>query len=136
MCLIIISIFANMSDKQKLLIALGTNVNQKQNIQKAMNLLRKTWHDILFTKSKWTKPIGMDSDLFYNCLAYTKVDEDLPQVQQKLKNIEKACGNTEADRVLQKIQMDIDILMFGTRKLHEQDWQRSYIQELIQEIDY
>lgn len=136
MCLIIISIFANMSDKQKLLIALGTNVNQKQNIQKAMDLLRKTWHDILFTKLKRTKPIGMDTDLFYNCLAYTKVDEDLPQVQQILKNIEKTCGNTEADRALQKIQMDIDILMFGTRKLHEQDWQRSYIQELIQEIDY
>lgn len=136
MCLIIISIFANMSDKQKLLIALGTNVNQKQNIQKAMDLLRKTWHDILFTKSKWTKPIGMDTDLFYNCLAYAKVDEDLSQVQKILKNIEKACGNTEADRALQKIQMDIDILMFGTHKLHEQDWQRSYIQELIQEIDY
>lgn len=136
MCLIIISIFANMSDKQKLLIALGTNVNQKQNIQKAMDLLRKTWHDILFTKLKWTKPIGMDSDLFYNCLAYTKVDEDLPQVQQILKNIEKTCGNTEVDRALQKIQMDIDILMFGTHKLHEHDWQRSYIQELIQEIDY
>ena len=63
MCLIIISIFANMSDKQKLLIALGTNVNQKQNIQKAMDLLRKTWHDILFTNLKWTKPIGMDTDL-------------------------------------------------------------------------
>ncbi|MES4922206.1 2-amino-4-hydroxy-6-hydroxymethyldihydropteridine diphosphokinase [Hoylesella timonensis] len=125
-----------MSDKQKLLIALGTNVNQKQNIQKAMDLLRKTWHDILFTKSKWTKPIGMDTDLFYNCLAYTKVDEDLSQVQQILKNIEKACGNTEIDRAHQKIQMDIDILMFGTHKLHEQDWQRNYIQELIQEIDY
>lgn len=136
MCLIIISIFANMSDKQKLLIALGTNVNQKQNIQKAMDLLRKTWHDILFTNLKWTKPIGMDTDLFYNCLAYAKVDEDLSQVQQILKNIEKACGNTEADRAHQKIQMDIDILMFGTRKLHEQDWQRSYIQKLIQEIDY
>lgn len=136
MCLIIISIFANMSDKQKLLIALGTNVNQKQNIQKAMDLLRKTWHDILFTNLKWTKPIGMDTDLFYNCLAYAKVDEDLSQVQQILKNIEKACGNTETDRALQKIQMDIDILMFGTRKLHEQDWKRSYIQELIQEIDY
>lgn len=136
MCLIIISIFANMSDKQKLLIALGTNVNQKQNIQKAMDLLRKTWHDILFTNLKWTKPIGMDTDLFYNCLAYAKVDEDLSQVQQILKNIEKACGNTETDRALQKIQMDIDILMFGTHKLHEQDWQRSYIQELIQEIDY
>ena len=136
MCLIIISIFANMSDKQKLLIALGTNVNQKQNIQKAMDLLRKTWHDILFTKSKWTKPIGMDTDFFYNCLAYTKVDEDLSQVQQILKNIEKTCGNTEIDRAHQKIQMDIDILMFGTHKLHEQDWQRSYIQELIQEIDY
>lgn len=136
MCLIIISIFANMSDKQKLLIALGTNVNQKQNIQKAMDLLRKTWHDILFTNLKWTKPIGMDTDLFYNCLAYAKVDEDLPHVQQILKNIENACGNTEADRVLQKIQMDIDILMFGTHKLHEQDWQRRYIQELIQEIDY
>lgn len=136
MCLIIISIFANMSDKQKLLIALGTNVNQKQNIQKAMDLLRKTWHDILFTNLKWTKPIGMDTDLFYNCLAYTKVDEDLSQVQQILKNIEKACGNTEIDRAHQKIQMDIDILMFGTHKFHEQDWQRSYIQELIQEIDY
>lgn len=136
MCLIIISIFANMSDKQKLLIALGTNVNQKQNIQKAMDLLRKTWHDILFTNLKWTKPIGMDTDLFYNCLAYTKVDEDLSQVQQILKNIEKACGNTEINRGHQKIQMDIDILMFGTHKLHEQDWQRSYIHELIQEIDY
>ena len=73
MCLIIISIFANMSDKQKLLIALGTNVNQKQNIQKAMDLLRKTWHDILFTNLKWTKPIGMDTDLFCNCLALSLI---------------------------------------------------------------
>ena len=105
MCLIIISIFANMSDKQKLLIALGTNVNQKQNIQKAMDLLRKTWHDILFTNLKWTKPIGMDTDLFYNCLAYAKVDEDLPQVQQILKNIEKTRGNT---RLAKKLYSGID----------------------------
>ena len=78
----------------------------------------------------------MSSALFYNCLAYTKVEETLEELTEKVKNMERICGNTGAERSLNRIQMDIDILLYGDKKLHIDDWQRDYIQELMNEIEF
>ncbi len=122
-------------DSKQVILALGTNVNQERNMKQVRQLLADTWPYMKFTTQKWTQPIGMASALFYNCLAYTKVEESLEELTEKVKNMERICGNTGAERSLNRIQMDIDILLYGDKKLHKDDWQRDYIQELMNEID-
>lgn len=123
-------------DSKRVILALGTNVNQERNMKQVRRLLVDTWPDMKFTTPKWTQPIGMASDLFYNCLAYTKVEESLEELTEKVKNMERICGNTRAERSLNRIQMDIDILLYGDNKLHIDDWQRDYVQELMKEIEF
>lgn len=123
-------------DSKRVILALGTNVNQERNMKQVRRLLVDTWPDMKFTTPKWTQPIGIASDLFYNCLAYTEVEESLEELTEKVKNMERICGNTEAERSLNRIQMDIDILLYGDNKLHIDDWQRDYVQELMKEIDF
>lgn len=123
-------------DSKQVILALGTNVNQERNMKQVRQLLADTWPDMKFTTPKWTQPIGMTSALFYNCLAYTEVEESLEELTEKVKNMERICGNTGAERSLNRIQMDIDILLYGDKKLHKDDWQRDYIQELMNEIDF
>lgn len=122
-------------DSKQVILALGTNVNQERNMKQVRQLLVDTWPDMMFTTQKWTQPIGMASALFYNCLAYTKIEESLEELTEKVKNMERICGNTGAERSLNRIQMDIDILLYGDNKLYIDDWQRNYIQELMKEID-
>lgn len=123
-------------DSKQVILALGTNVNQERNMKQARQLLVDTWPDMKFTTQKWTQPIGMASALFYNCLAYTEVEESLEELTKKVKNMERICGNTGAERSLNRIQMDIDILLYGDNKLHIDDWQRDYVQELMNEIEF
>ena len=123
-------------DSKQVILALGTNVNQERNMKQVRQLLVDTWPDMKFTTPKWTQPIGMATDLFYNCLAYTEVEESLEELTEKVKTMERICGNTEAERLLNRIQMDIDILLYGDKKLHIDDWQRNYIQELMKEIEF
>lgn len=123
-------------DNKRVILALGTNVNQERNMKQVRRLLVDTWPDMKFTTQKWTQPIGMASDLFYNCLAYTEVEETLEELTEKVKNMEQICGDTRAERSLNRIQMDIDILLYGDNKLHIDDWQRDYVQELMNEIEF
>ena len=123
-------------DSKRVILALGTNVNQERNMKQVRRLLADTWPDMKFTTPKWTQPIGMATDLFYNCLAYTEVDESLEELTEKVKNMERICGNSEAERSRNRIQMDIDILLYGDNKLHIDDWQRDYVQELMNEIEF
>ena len=123
-------------DSKQVILALGTNVNQERNMKQVRQLLVDTWPYMKFTTTKWTQPIGMASALFYNCLAYTKVEETLEELTKKVKNMERICGNTGAERSLNRIQMDIDILLYGDNKLHIDDWQRDYVQELMNEIEF
>lgn len=119
----------------EIVIALGTNENQETNMRTAKQLLRQLFSDIEFTKSIWTKPIGMQSERFLNCLAIAHTKHREPQISSALKRIEIRCGNTRALRTVNIVRMDIDILLFDHQRLHEKDWKRSYIKNLMKEID-
>lgn len=125
-----------MSSKKELIIALGTNVNQEHNMKQAIGLLTNTWSNIRFTSQRWTRPIGISSDSFLNCLGFIEINEKVDEVNKILKTIEQKCGNTFTERSLNRIQMDIDILKYGNQRLHIDDWQRKYIQHLMHEIDF
>ena len=44
-------------------------------------------------------------------------------------------GDKEDDHRHGIVNLDIDLLAFGNLRLHEEDWHREYIKELLKEIN-
>ena len=123
-----------MEKKRKVILALGTNYNQTSNMAKAKDLLNEYLFPIRYSTQTWTEPIGIVSDHFLNCLAVCETDCPLPSLLTIIKRIEKKCGDSPSLRGENIVCMDIDILMYGDKRMHQGDWQRPYIQQLMKEL--
>lgn len=123
-----------MDDSIQIILALGSNSQQKLNIDKAKSMLVALLGNICFSKNIWTHPIGICSNDFLNCLAISQTTLSLDALEMELKMIEKSCGDSTLKRKKNVVKMDIDILKYGTIILHEKDWKRSYVKELLQEL--
>ncbi len=116
----------------KVIFALGSNCFQERNVENAKAMLRKTFgSDIEFTKSIWTNPIGIKSEMFLNCIAVAHTDCDKMQIVSILKDIERQCGRTKEDKKMNVVKIDIDLLSYDNEILREEDWKRDYIQNLV-----
>lgn len=120
--------------KTKVILALGTNYNQINNMEKAKRLLNGFTSYIRYSTQTWTEPIGIVSDHFLNCLAIGETDMTLQPFISSIKRIEKKCGDSPSLREENIVCMDIDILMYGDIRMHQGDWQRPYIQQLMKEL--
>lgn len=120
---------------EQIIIAIGTNVSQEKMMMKAKERLRHAFTGIVFSKEMWTKPIGMESDMFLNCIAVTSTTLCLDEIAMLLKGIETECGNTKALRSEDKVLIDLDLLQYGTSRMHVNDWERPYIKELMEYIN-
>ena len=98
-------------------MALGSNHNPLQNISHAEVILKQLFPDITFSK-----------------LAICSTKESLKETLHDIKHIELLCGDTLSQRKEKIVAMDIDILKYGSQKLHENDWNRPYIQQLLKEM--
>lgn len=126
-----------MTELKELILALGTNCNQEKTISLAQEKLRSMFgKDIIFTECVWTEPIGIKSDKFLNCLAFTHTQHKLEYLCKALKHIERTCGNCKRARTNNIVSMDIDILKYGGLTLHTEDWNRKYIITLIKECPF
>ena len=56
---------------------------------------------------------------------------DYSQIRASLKEIERDCGDSRYLRNQHIVKMDIDVLLFGKQKMHEKDWERPYIKQLM-----
>jgi 2-amino-4-hydroxy-6-hydroxymethyldihydropteridine diphosphokinase len=126
-----------MTEQKELILSLGTNCDQEKTISKAQEKLRGMFgQDIIFTECIWTEPIGITSDKFLNCLAFTHSSHKLKYLHKALKHIEKTCGSSKRARTNNIVKMDIDILKYGSLTLHAEDWERKYIIKLIKECPF
>ncbi len=122
------------SKRVKVVIALGSNVQQQYHIDLAKICLEATFDDMTFSKSIWTNPIGLSSDKFLNVLGvgYTNVNQE--RTVQALKNIERKCGRKVAASRKGVIAIDVDLMLFDTERFHEQDWNRGYMKRLLSQM--
>lgn len=126
-----------MTEKKKLILLLGSNFNQESCISEAMSKLEDMFnHDVIFSRQLWTNPIEIESDMFLNCIAFTQTAHKLEQVKRAVKNLEHICGNTKRARNRNIIKMDIDILQYDNQILHERDWTREYVKELLKDSPF
>jgi 2-amino-4-hydroxy-6-hydroxymethyldihydropteridine diphosphokinase len=117
-----------------LIVALGSNNNQTNNLERAVSIIKSMFNDAEFSSNMWTNPIGIESDMFLNKLAKFSTKYNLSEILKVLKQVEKDCGNTQNDRDNNIIPMDIDILQYGDKKMHEKDWERPYVRHLMSEL--
>lgn len=121
---------------ERLIISLGSNYNQRENIDFAKKQLAVILAgNVVFSKEIWTEPVGIVSDKFINCLCVSTTHHTLTQTRLAFKRIEKTCGRTKKNDKLNRIPLDIDILMYGGEQYHTDDWNRPYIQKLMDDFD-
>ena len=126
-----------MPERKELILSLGSNCDQEESMSAAKEKLRSMFgDDITFSECVWTEPIGIESDKFLNCLAFTHTSHKLEYVCKAVKHIEKGCGNRKRARTSNIVKMHIDILKYANQILHESDWRRKYITELMKECPF
>ena len=105
-----------MSNSVKIILSIGSNVNQMENVLYAKSLLKCLLDNIHFTEMIWTEPIGIVSDKYVNCMAEAMTAMHLDKRQFELKKIEQ----NPADKV--------------EPKFHEGDWTVSKLDKKARQI--
>ena len=118
-----------------ILIAIGTNVIADR-IRFVEVHLELCFENVRFTHTIPTEPIGerFKGKQFFNAVMAGNTNMAMSEVEEQLKRIEQLAGNTLDKRNMGVVEADIDLLMYDDVKLHEKDWQRSYIKELVEEL--
>lgn len=118
-----------------ILIAIGTNVIADR-IRFVEVHLEQCFENVRFTHTIPTEPIGerFKGKQFFNAVMAGNTNLAMSEVEEQLKLIEQLAGNTLDKRNMGVVEADIDLLMYDDVKLHEKDWQRSYIKELVERI--
>lgn len=118
-----------------ILIAIGTNVIADR-IRFVEVHLEQCFENVRFTHIIPTEPIGerFKGKQFFNAVMAGKTNLAMSEVEEQLKLIEQLAGNTLDKRNMGVVEADIDLLMYDDVKLHEKDWQRSYIKVLVERI--
>ena len=118
-----------------ILIAIGTNVIADR-IRFVEVHLEQCFENVRFTHTIPTEPKGerFKGKQFFNAVMAGNTNMAMSEVEEQLKRIEQLAGNTQDKRNMGVVEADIDLLMYDDVKLHEKDWQRSYIKELVERI--
>lgn len=121
-------------EQHKIVLVLGSNNHRAENISHAQQVLLSLFRDVRFTDCLCTDPIGIDGPQFLNCAASATTTLDKESTISCLKDIEHQMGSTHERRRQGIIDIDIDLLQFDKEKLHKDDWQREYVQKLLEEL--
>lgn len=124
-----------MTKENYIIISIGSNYNQKENISFAKKKLAEMLGEqTSFTRDMWTEPVGIQSEKFINCICISTTRHTLLQLTKAFKQLEKKCERSKKNDLISKIPLDIDILLYGNQRYHEKDWERQYIQELLNDF--
>lgn len=124
-----------MTKENYIIISIGSNYNQKENISFAKKKLAGMLGEhTSFTRDMWTEPVGIQSEKFINCICISTTRHTLLQLTKAFKQLEKKCERSKKNDLISKIPLDIDILLYGNQRYHEKDWERQYIQELLNDF--
>lgn len=124
-------------NQTEIIIALGSNIQATEHIEQAQQQLKSLFPDISFSRKLSTKAIGNQyQNDFVNCIALTHCTMPANDVEVTLKAIEHTCGDNKARRNKGEVLLDADLLLCQGQRYHTADWERDYIQLLLNEMGY
>lgn len=108
------------------LIALGSNYHQSAHIQWASQRLAALMANVTLSPVLWTPDIHGRGLWYMNRLLRARTMLSPTQLTALLKQIEQ-----ETQRTKQHVTIDLDLMQYDDQRFHLDDWQRPYIQNLI-----
>ena len=124
-------------NKHQCIIGIGSNHNAEQNIPKAIIRLKSLFPGIVISTPVKTVPIGIENaNLFINCTGIVETSMNKDEITELFKSIEIECGRNAFDKSRGIISLDIDLLKIDHYIIKAEDYQRSYIQEGLKELNH
>ena len=120
--------------QHEVIISLGSNENQKENLTKAREQLTQLMTEVHFTSAIWTEPINSSrKEPYLNqlCKGTTAFSEGL--LCEVLKETEKRIGRIKNEDGI--VVIDLDLLEYDGQRHHLRDWSRDYVKRLIGEVE-
>lgn len=109
-----------MTKENYIIISIGSNYNQKENISFAKKKLAgMLGEQTSFTRDMWTEPVGIQSEKFINCICISTTRHTLLQLTKAFKQLEKKCERSKKNDLISKIPLDIDILLYGNQRYQD-----------------
>ncbi len=112
---------------EQVYFSLGSNLgDRKRNLERALRKMDKAFgcHWLRVSPFLETEAWGFDGAPFLNCAVLYELEEEPAQVLKKCKRIERRMGrrerleyDAEGKRIYHNRRIDIDILLFGDRKV-------------------
>lgn len=120
--------------QHEVIISLGSNENQEENLTKAREQLTQLMTEVHFTSAIWTEPINSSrKEPYLNqlCKGTTAFSEGL--LCEVLKETEKRIGRIKNEDGI--VVIDLDLLEYDGQRHHLRDWSRDYVKRLIGEVE-
>lgn len=97
----------------KCYLSVGSNINKKNNIQQALQTLRRLFGDIECSRVFESEAVGFDGDNFYNLVVGIQTPLSISELASKLHAIEDEHGRQRDEKKFSSRTLDIDILTYG-----------------------
>lgn len=118
-----------------LILSIGSNINSDENMYLCEEILSHLFPNIIYSETIETDPYGsIYKNNFKNKLAFIKCTETLNSINLILKFVEKKIGRTKEEKDKGIVKIDIDIVKFNDEIIKPKDWERSYVQNLLESL--
>ena len=117
-------------------ICIGSNYNREENLLLARQQLTALFPSICFAEEEETEPFLLSNPaLFTNQVARFQTEKSLEQIEVHLKTIERIAGRFPEDKALEKVVLDIDLLLCDHVVLKPKDIEHHYIMKGISQLN-
>ena len=119
----------------KVLIALGSNIEPEKNLELAVVELKSRFK--VSKRSRWirTKPIGiLDQPDFYNGVLIMVTELGMESLIQELKTIEDLMGRDRSKPKFGPRIIDLDILIWNGKIIDKDYYDRDFLRKGVEEI--
>ena len=113
----------------KVLIAIGSNERQSVHVQWASERLSQLLDNIRLSSRLWTTDVKGSGRWYMNRLAAGNTLLTVPELEQQLKQFERATGRDQ-----ERVTLDLDLMQYDNDRYHLNDWPRPYIQRLLPDM--
>ncbi len=109
-----------MKELNQVYIGVGSNINRKNNIKKALLKLKSQFSKFSISPMYESPSEGFNGTNFYNLVVYFKTELPLSKLQAYLKKLEDDSGRDRTQKKYSDRTLDLDILLFNDDILHAQ----------------
>lgn len=113
----------------KVLIAIGSNERQSVHVQWASERLSQLLDNIRLSSRLWTTDVKGSGRWYMNRLAAGNTLLTVSELEQQLKQLERATGRNQ-----ERVTLDLDLMQYDNDRYHLNDWPRPYIQRLLPDM--